>query len=234
MLDWQFKAQEHAKTCMPEEACGLVYIYKGKTKYKSCKNISISPKQTFIIDPKEYANIEDKATIVAVFHSHPFEQPYPSAADKTICEKFKIPWYIYSVSLNKWYDFKPSGYKAPLVGREYVFGVHDCWSLIRDYFETININLRDWDLPINPQDFTDNPYFENCFEKTGFRELKSEESLKENDCLLFSLNSTGLNHIGVLLQNQMILHHIEGRLSSRDFYGEWLMKCTGKRVRYVK
>ena len=234
MLDWQFKAQEHAKTCMPEEACGLVYIYKGKTKYKSCKNISISPKQTFIIDPKEYANIEDKATIVAVFHSHPFEQPYPSAADKTICEKFKIPWYIYSVSLNKWHDFKPSGYKAPLVGREYVFGVHDCWSLIRDYFETININLRDWDRPINPQDFTDNPYFENCFEKTGFRELKPEENLQVNDCLLFSLNSTGLNHVGVLLQNQMILHHIEGRLSSRDFYGEWLMKCTGKRVRYVK
>ena len=234
MLDWQLKAQEHAKTCMPEEACGLVYIYKGKTKYKPCENISISPKQTFIINPKEYANIEDKATIIAVFHSHPFEQPYPSAADKTICEKFKIPWYIYSVSLNKWYDFKPSGYKAPLVGREYVFGVHDCWSLIRDYFETINITLRDWDRPINPQDFTDNPYFENCFEKTGFRELKPEESLKENDCLLFSLNSTGLNHIGVLLQNQMILHHIEGRLSSRDFYGEWLMKCTGKRIRYVK
>ena len=234
MLDWQFKAQEHARTCMPEEACGLVYIYKGKTKYKPCKNISISPKQTFIIDPKEYANIEDKATIVAVFHSHPFEQPYPSAADKTICEKFKIPWYIYSVSLNKWYDFKPSGYKAPLVGREYVFGVHDCWSLIRDYFETINITLRDWDRPINPQDFTDNPYFENCFEKTGFRELKPEENLQLNDCLLFSLNSTGLNHVGVLLQNQMILHHIEGRLSSRDFYGEWLMKCTGKRVRYVK
>ena len=234
MLDWQFKAQEHAKTCMPEEACGLVYIYKGKTKYKPCKNISISPKQTFIIDPKEYAKIEDKATIIAVFHSHPFEQPYPSAADKTICEKFKIPWYIYSVSLDKWYDFKPSGYKAPLVGREYTFGVHDCWSLIRDYFETINITLRDWDRPINPQDFTDNPYFENCFVKTGFRELKPEENLKENDCLLFSLNSTGLNHIGVLLQNQMILHHIEGRLSSRDFYGEWLMKCTGKRIRYVK
>ena len=60
------------------------------------------------------------------------------------------------------------------------------------------------------------------------------ESLKENDCILFSLNSTGLNHIGVLLKNQMILHHIEGRVSSKDFYGEWLMKCTGKRIRYVK
>ena len=65
-------------------------------------------------------------------------------------------------------------------------------------------------------------------------ELKPEENLQVNDCLLFSLNSTGLNHIGVLLKNQMILHHIEGRLSSRDFYGEWLMKCTGKRIRYVK
>ena len=43
------------------------------------------------------------------------------------------------------------------------------------------------------------------------------------------------DHVGVfLLPQQMILHHIEGRLSSKDFYGEWLVKCTGKRLRYVK
>ena len=234
MLNWQKSAEKHSKECYPEEACGLIYIFKGKTKYKPCKNISISPKETFIIDPTEYAEVFDKAEIVGVFHSHPIQQPYPTPADKAICEKYKYKWYIYSVDFNKWHSFEPSGYKAPLVGREYVFGIHDCWSLIRDYFETINIKLRDWDRPINPQDFCDNPYFENCFEKTGFRELKPEESLKENDCLLLSLNSTGLNHVGVLLKNQMILHHIEGRLSSKDFYGEWLMKCTGKRVRYVK
>tara|TARA_B100001057_G_scaffold442549_1_gene478021 strand:+ start:227 stop:931 length:705 start_codon:yes stop_codon:yes gene_type:complete len=234
MLNWQVHAQEHSKQCYPEEACGLVYIFKGKTKYKPCKNISINPKDTFIIDPLEYAEIFDKASIIGVFHSHPNEQPYPTSADKAICEKYKYKWHIYSVDFNKWYSFEPSGYKAPLVGREYVFGIHDCWSLIRDHFENLNIKLRDWDRPINPKDFCDNPYFENCFVKTGFRELKPDEGLKENDCILFSLNSTGLNHIGVLLKNQMILHHIEGRVSSKDFYGEWLMKCTGKRIRYVK
>ena len=234
MLDWKINAEEHAKQISPEEACGLVYIHKGKTKYKPCENISVSPKHTFIIKPKDYADVADIGTIVGVFHSHPFEEPYPSSADKSVCEKYKMPWYIYSVAFDKWHSFKPSGYKAPLVGREYVFGIHDCWSLMRDYFETINIKLRDWERPINPKDFSDNPYFEKCFIDTGFRELEPSENLQVNDCLLFSLNSTGLNHIGVLLQNQMILHHIEGRLSSRDFYGEWLMKCTGKRIRYVK
>ena len=234
MLDWKIDAKKHAEKCLPEEACGLIYIHKGKTKYKPCENISISPKETFIIRPKDYADVADIGTIIGVFHSHPNEKPYPSPADKSICEKYKMPWFIYSVCFDEWFDFQPSGYKAPLVGREYVFGIHDCWSLIRDYFETLNIKLRDWDRPINPKDFCDNPYFEKCFIDTGFRELKPEENLQVNDCLLFSLNSTGLNHIGVLLKNQMILHHIEGRLSSRDFYGEWLMKCTGKRIRYVK
>ena len=89
-----------------------------------------------------------------------------------------MPWYIYSVAFNKWHSFKPSGYKAPLVGREYVFGIHDCWSLMRDYFETINIKLRDWERPINPKDFSDNPYFERCFIDTGFRELEPSENLQ--------------------------------------------------------
>ena len=87
---------------------------------------------------------------------------------------------------------------------------------------------------MNPEDFRLNPKFEKCYIETGFRDLLPDENLEDGDSILFAINSSGLNHMGVFLgDGQMILHHIEGRLSSRDFYGEWLVKCTGRRLRYA-
>ena len=74
--------------------------------------------------------------------------------------------------------------------------------------------------------------FERSFIATGFRELRPDEELKKNDLLLMSMRSPGLNHIGLYLGDQLLLHHLQNRLSSRDLLDEWLLKCTGKRIRY--
>ena len=92
--------------------------------------------------------------------------------------------------------------------------------------------MRDWVRPANEDYFLDNPMFEDCFEATGFRELKYNEQLQTNDCLLLSIYGNGLNHIAVFINGE-VLHHIQGRLSGREPYSEWLQKCTGKRIRYV-
>lgn len=234
MMNWQLEALAHAKKEAPSEACGLVLCIKGKKIYKPCKNISTTPKDHFILCPTDWAEAEDSGEILAVFHSHTILGPEPTPADLSSCEKLKKTWYICNPYTEEWKTVMPTKWISPLYGRTWIWGVHDCWTLVQDWYkQERGIVLRDWNRPADPEEFRLNPYFDKCFEETGFRELKENEPLRYGDSIFFSLNSKGLNHMGVFL-NDCVAHHVQGRLSSRDIYGEYLLKCTGKRLRYVE
>ena len=74
--------------------------------------------------------------------------------------------------------------------------------------------------------------FENCAADTGFAELRPEDKLQNGDLLFMSILANGLNHVAVFIDGD-VLHHLADRLSTKEPYNQWLLKCTGKRYRYV-
>ena len=120
-MNWKVNALNHAKKEDPKEAVGLLLNKKGKKVYFPCKNIASNPKNTFILDPLDYIEGEKLGDIVAVIHSHPVTPPLPTQADKVSCESTGIPFHIVNPKTESWGYYEPNGFKAPLLGREYVW-----------------------------------------------------------------------------------------------------------------
>ena len=153
-MNWKDSALVHAKDQDPKEAVGLVLNIKGKERYFPCRNLSMTANQCFILDPEDYVKADKLGDIIGVFHSHPVSSPEPTQADKVSCEESNLPWYIVNPKLETWGYYEPQGYKAPLIGREWVWGITDCWALVRDYYQQkLSINLLDYERNMSPEEF---------------------------------------------------------------------------------
>lgn len=223
---------EHARRETPAEACGLIAVVKGRYRYYPCKNLAVDLGY-FMLDPLDYAKVESEGEIVAVFHSHPKTAANPSEADKVSCEATKLCWVICNPDLETWVQFQPTGYQAPLVGREYSYGILDCVQLWRDWYKAeYGIVFPYVSPPKNPQDWHESPFL--CFYLTewGFKEV-DKQSIRYGDTLLMCLGrSQEPNHIAVYIGENQILHHLSGRLSSRDLYNDYWQRVTHSVMRY--
>ena len=234
-MSWKDAAIDHAQKDSPNEACGLLAVYKGKEKYFPCKNLAEEKGEYFIIDPDDWVTIEDKGEIVAVIHSHPNCPPTPSQADLASCEYLDLPFYIVTPETQQWHYFEPSGYKKGLIGREWVWDIQDCWSLVTDWYkEKKNIEIKHWPRPSSPQEFEQNPYFEKVITGSGFIELDDDVNLQVGDVLLMDSSQNKLSHVALYIGDQTILHHCVKRLSCREIYDQKYIEWTKKRYRYAQ
>ncbi len=78
----------HVRASAPHEACGLIAGRHARaTRVIRCGNVHETPTTRYRIDPREqlraFREMDDRAEeLVAIYHSHPVSQPYPSPTDR--------------------------------------------------------------------------------------------------------------------------------------------------------
>ena len=53
------------------------------------------------------------------------------------------------------------------------------------------------------------------------------------DLLLMKFTGPDPDHVAIYIGEQMVLHHMAGRLSSRDLYNQFLIDATVRRFRHA-
>lgn len=219
----------HAERDYPRESCGLVVVKKGKARYLPVRNIA-EKNEHFVMHPEDQANAEDAGQVITVVHSHPNLPPLPSQADLVGCESSGLPWLIVNWPTGAIHTFQPTGYTAPLYGRQFSHGVLDCYAFIRDYYaQELATELPDFDRPDEWWLKGQNLYLDG-FHAAGFERVDGPP--KTHDVLLMRVAAPVPNHGAVYLGDGRIGHHQMGRLSSRDVYGGWYEKVTTHVLRH--
>ncbi|MGI2201007.1 C40 family peptidase [Shewanella baltica] len=225
---------QHAANCYPNECCGLIIQQGNKPCYVPCDNKATNKADEFVIDPLQYAAIEEQGQIIGICHSHPDASTAPSQRDIAMCEASGLPWHILSWPDGDLRSMVPKGERQPLLSRPFVHGVWDCYSCVRDWYHDVqSILLPDFERQDGWWEGEQELYLDN-FAKAGFvaQTKINLADLQIGDGILMQIQSQRVNHAAVYVGEGKILHHLYGRLSRYDIYGGYWQRNTRVIVRY--
>lgn len=226
MIPFYEEIEAHFEEWYPKEGCGVLAKVKDELKWFPCNNVAEN-NDDFIIDSDQYIDIALRGKILAIIHSHPDSSCNPSQSDIDYCNTLGIRYYIFSYPDMELYTLEPEKKEKELYGRIYEFGVNDCFEAMRDYLSSQNINIPAraafednwWERDLN--------YFTDEMIK-NYNYTRVEDDMKENDVLIFTIQSDIPNHCGVYVGDDMFFHHAENRLSCQEnLYPFWKKYITG-------
>lgn len=230
----------HAASEWPREAVGLI---SGSGDYKPCMNIAADPVSHFEVSDAQMWEVNGDRP-AALLHSHTgathpvtgatiHPRDCPSAADMVCQRDMAIPWGITccvegGASDPFWFgDQVP---RAPLYGRTFRHGVHDCYAFIRDWYaQEAGILLPDFarDLDWWEPDDEGKVHFDlyaDGFEGAGFVKVDRPYNPLPGDVFLCRVKSQVMNHGGVYVGDGLIGHHLLWELSGRRPAALWRPK----------
>jgi proteasome lid subunit RPN8/RPN11 len=219
--------QDYALDNYPNESCAIFI----NNKLEFLENINEAPGDHF-----EFSLDDNKKVLKALglIHSHPNGLLLPSESDMRSQMSLNIPFGLVtvgvdSVSRSIWWSDDLLSFN--LEGRPFVHGIFDCYSLIRAYYkQSRSVVLKDYARNVDWWEGKENLYVEN-FQNCGFKQISNGDTLQEGDVILMAVNTNMPAHAAIYLGNDLILHHLSGRISRKDRYHTWKKFITSI-VRY--
>lgn len=240
-MDFRNTIIAHAKTAYPQEACGFV-MHNPHSRGLIAEKAENVWKETdeskredhFRIDPGLTLEKIKSGNLRAVYHSHSVGSSAPSAHDIATVEGVQLPLYCYSVQDEEMSCQIPEFFRLNLLeGRNYLPLVHDCASLVQDYY----LQKLQIDSPFLPRTYKQGIFGHtkllDYMESIGMERMP-EETLQEHDVLIMALKSPMPNHAAVYLGETRMLHQVEGEPSAITIYGGWWKHCTTMIFRHPK
>ena len=212
--------KQYAVDCYPQEMCGALV----NEVFIPIENKSDNPVYTFKFSQEDSILYSG----YPIIHSHCMvtyiiDPRTPSYEDMVSAQNSDCPYGIVhcdgtNVTDVLWFNTKEV---VPLLGREYISNVYDCFGLARDYYR-LNYNI-DFGLHPRPPDWQAwNPrYIEEHFKDCGFVEKKKNSLPVKGDILLLAILQKNINHIGIVTQQNNFIHHVYDRLSCEDTISRW-------------
>lgn len=214
-----------------EETCGLFVLKAGAIEFVPCDNHAYDKMNSFLIHPVDFVRCSDEGDVVAVGHSHVVGTSEPSAEDKLNSENCLLPFIIFQPEALTVATYEPNGEARPLLGRTWTLGVSDCYTLARDYYKTHGVILKDY-VRNDIACLKTESLFLKYFEENDFIEVF--DGPKEHDGILIQVYANIANHCAVMIEGNMILHHLQNRLSCREPWGGYWKRHTLKVLRHKK
>ena len=218
--------RKHFEAEYPREGCGVIALVKGKKRFFPCRNVA-SDNEDFIMSHIDYFKIKSQYDIIGIVHNHPDSTNRASKEDIDNCNALGIPYYIFSYPSMELNVLEPEKNFIPLIGREYKFGVLDCFEALRDWLgqEGIHIPKREA-FQDNWWENGENYFSEEVIARWNHKIVTDEP--KKNDVLIFQVGAAVPDHCGVYLGDDNFYHHAYGRLSCREsLYPFWIKKLVG-------
>lgn len=227
-LDYAFAWGHH---CVPCESCAVI----ADGEFFPIKNLITDRSDAFLMDPVEYAKVSSEHKIDAIVHSHLLAPPAASDHDRACCENLGLPFVIISMALGTHTVIEPCGFRAPLVGRQWGYGTHDCFSLIRDALHDYGgIDIPDFSRVDWMWWKKGGNIITDQFRDAGFRRLPQGAKPQHLDVFGMQIGAPVVNHLGIFLEPDILLHQLEDKLSVRAIYGGVYQKATVLHLRHER
>ena len=182
-------------------------------------NIAHDQAAEFAIDPRDYARWEPLG-IAGIWHSH-LELDGFSPLDQQVLRGDDMPWAVYCLRTDRFHQCDP-GVTAPYIGRPFVYGIYDCYSLVKDYLaHEHNIKLPAWERgEWGEWDTPEFKPFDMQYVHIGKR-VPAYMPLQDGDILLMQLGTHKghTDHVGVINEDLRLLHHLAEKESRVDVMG---------------